>query len=343
MFENKKILILGFARSGYQAAKVLRERGNVVYLNDFKVEDLQDKEQVAELRGMGVNLVFGSHPDDLLDETFDYLIKNPGVPIDHKYVLTAKKLGIPVINEVEMAYKLLPSGVDIIGITGTNGKTTTTTITYEIMHKAFGDKVHLAGNIGYPLSSILNSVKSGDIIVMECSCQQGENFVDFHPHVGVMTNLSEAHIDFMKTYEHYKNTKSKMFYNQSDNDIAILNHDNDDVLNEMVNICKNSNMLGEVALVPYDSPISNMNEVFLETLFDENAACHIALGDSFPECVENGPKIDKDVLFNEYHLNKCDSHVDFMVGNEDMSIIGITEDGKEVPIFVDGNFSEIFE
>ncbi len=236
MFENKKILILGFARSGYQAAKVLRERGNVVYLNDFKVEDLQDKEQVAELRGMGVNLVFGSHPDDLLDETFDYLIKNPGVPIDHKYVLTAKKLGIPVINEVEMAYKLLPSGVDIIGITGTNGKTTTTTITYEIMHKAFGDKVHLAGNIGYPLSSILNSVKSGDIIVMECSCQQGENFVDFHPHVGVMTNLSEAHIDFMKTYEHYKNTKSKMFYNQSDNDIAILNHDNDDVLNEMVNI-----------------------------------------------------------------------------------------------------------
>ena len=236
MFENKKILILGFARSGYQAAKVLRERGNVVYLNDFKLEDLQDKEQVAELRGMGVNLVFGSHPDDLLDETFDYLIKNPGVPIDHKYVLTAKKLGIPVINEVEMAYKLLPSGVDIIGITGTNGKTTTTTITYEIMHKAFGDKVHLAGNIGYPLSSILNSVKSGDIIVMECSCQQGENFVDFHPHVGVMTNLSEAHIDFMKTYEHYKNTKSKMFYNQSDNDIAILNHDNDDVLNEMVNI-----------------------------------------------------------------------------------------------------------
>ena len=235
MFENKKILILGFARSGYQAAKVLRERGNVVYLNDFKLEDLQDKEQVAELRGMGVNLVFGSHPDDLLDETFDYLIKNPGVPIDHKYVLTAKKLGIPVINEVEMAYKLLPSGVDIIGITGTNGKTTTTTITYEIMHKAFGDKVHLAGNIGYPLSSILNSVKSGDIIVMECSCQQGENFVDFHPHVGVMTNLSEAHIDFMKTYEHYKNTKSKMFYNQSDNDIAILNHDNDDVLNEMVN------------------------------------------------------------------------------------------------------------
>ena len=236
MFENNKILILGFARSGYQAAKVLIERGNEVYLTDLKEEDKQDKDQVSELRNIGVNLILGSNPDNLLDNTFDYLIKNPGVPIDHKYVLKARELNIPVINEVEMAYKLLPEGVDIIGITGTNGKTTTTTITYEIMHKAFGDKVHLAGNIGYPLSSILNSVKSGDIIVMECSCQQGENFVDFHPHVGVVTNFSEAHIDFMKTYEHYKNTKSKMFYNQSENDIAIINYDNNDVIEEMKNI-----------------------------------------------------------------------------------------------------------
>ena len=116
-----------------------------------------------------------------------------------------------------------------------------------------------------------------------------------------------------------------------------------DILNEMVNICKNSNMLGEVALVPHDSPISNTNKIFLETLFDENAACHIALGDSFPECIENGPKTDKDVLFNEYNLNKCDSHVDFMVGNSDMSIVGITEDGKEIQIFEDGNFTEIFD
>ena len=116
-----------------------------------------------------------------------------------------------------------------------------------------------------------------------------------------------------------------------------------DILNEMVNICKNSNMLGEVALVPNDSPISNMDEVFLETLFDENAACHIALGDSFPECVENGPNIDKDILFKEYNLNKCDSHVDFMVGNSDMDITGITKEGKEVPIFVKGNFTKEFE
>ena len=101
-------------------------------------------------------------------------------------------------------------------------------------------------------------------------------------------------------------------------------------------------MIGEVALVPYDSPISNTNQIFLETLFDENAACHIALGDSFPECVENGPNIDKDTLFREYHLNKCDSHVDFMVGNSDMNITGITKDNKEIPILVNGNFTEEF-
>ena len=227
MFQNNKILILGMARSGYGAAKLLATRGNTVYLNEAKSEDKMDPVQVKELRDLGVNLVFGTHPDDLLDESFDYLIKNPGVPIDHKYVLKARSLGIEVINEVEMAYRLLPSDVSIIGITGTNGKTTTTTLTYEIMYRAFGEKVHLAGNIGYPLSGILDSVKSGDIIVIECSCQQGENFI---------TNFSPAHIDFMKTYDYYKEVKSRMFYNQSSDDIAIMNYDNNDVMEKLEDV-----------------------------------------------------------------------------------------------------------
>ena len=236
MFEHNKILILGFARSGYEAAKLLIERGNEVILNDSKEEEKQDADKVKELREMGVQFVFGSHPDDLLDSSFDYLIKNPGVPIDHKYVLKARELGIEVINEVEMAYRLLPKGVQIVGITGTNGKTTTTTLTYEILHHAFGDQVVLAGNIGYPLSGVLKDIGSDTILVMEVSCQQGENLKEFHPHVGVVTNFSEAHIDFMKTYEHYKEVKAKMFYQQSSSDIAILNHDNLDVLNEMQNL-----------------------------------------------------------------------------------------------------------
>lgn len=236
MFTNNKIFILGLARSGYQAAKYLIARGNEVILNDGKEESKLDQEQIAELRGLGVKLVFGSHPDDLLDESFDYLIKNPGVPIDHKYVLKARELGIEVINEVEMAYRLLPEGVKLIGITGTNGKTTTTTLTYNIMHKAFGDKVFLAGNIGYPLCGILNDLKSGDIIVMEVSCQQLENLDKFNPDVALMTNLSPAHIDFLKSFENYKRVKAKLFKNQTADNIAILNIDNEDVMKETKNI-----------------------------------------------------------------------------------------------------------
>ena len=114
-----------------------------------------------------------------------------------------------------------------------------------------------------------------------------------------------------------------------------------DTLKEMINICKNSDMLGEVALVPYDSPISNSNIVFLETLYDENAACHIALGDSFPECFKNGINMTKEELF-EKNLNDCKSHIDFMIGTKDLKVTGTTHDNKEIPILIDGNFTEEF-
>ena len=236
MFENKKILILGLARSGYQAAVLLSKRKNTVVLNDSKSEEELDSEKVKELRELGVQLVFGNHPDELIDESFDYLVKNPGVAIDHKYVLKANELGIEVLNEVELAYRLLPKGVKIIGITGTNGKTTTTTLTYEIMKKAYGDRVFLVGNIGFPLCSVLDKVKEDSILVIEVSCQQLENLSEFKPDVGVMTNLSPAHIDFFKSYQNYKRVKVKLFSKQTNNDVAILNIENDDVLNECKNI-----------------------------------------------------------------------------------------------------------
>lgn len=232
MFENQKILILGFARSGYEAAKFLIQRGNQVVLNDSKQEELQDAEKVKELRELGVEFVFGSHPDDLLDSTFDYLIKNPGVPIHHKYVLKARELGIEVINEVEMAYRLFPKNVTLIGITGTNGKTTTTSLTYAIVKEAFGDRAFLAGNIGFPLSGVLRELKEGDVVVMEVSCQQLANLSTFHPNIAVMTNLSPAHIDFFGSYEVYKKAKAKLFQNQTKDDVAILNVENADVLDE---------------------------------------------------------------------------------------------------------------
>jgi UDP-N-acetylmuramoylalanine--D-glutamate ligase len=233
MFTDNKILILGFARSGYEAAKLLLKRGNEVYLTDMKKE--HDEKQMKELEKLGIHFVLGEHPDDLLDKSFDYLIKNPGVPIDHKYVLKARELGVEVINEVEMAYRLFPEGINLIAITGTNGKTTTTTLIYKFLVE---DKrrTHLTGNIGYPLSSFLDKLKKDDIVVMETSCQQLENLTKFNPNVAVMTNLSPAHVDFFKTYENYKRVKAKLFQNQTKDNVAILNLENEDVLKETKNI-----------------------------------------------------------------------------------------------------------
>ena len=229
MFENQKILILGFARSGYEAAKLLITRGNEVIINDNKNKEAHDSSRIEELESMGVQFVFGGHPDDLLDSSVQYLIKNPGVPIDHKYVLKARELGIPVINETEMSYLLLPKDkhIQLIAITGTNGKTTTTTLVYKFLKKA-GKSVHLVGNIGYPFCSFLSKLEDGDIIVDEVSCQQLENLEQFRPNVAILTNISEAHTDFMKTYEHYTEVKRKLFKNQDKHDVAILNLGNDE-------------------------------------------------------------------------------------------------------------------
>lgn len=229
MFENQKILILGFARSGYEAAKLLIVRGNKVIINDNKNKEAHDSSKIEELESMGVQFVFGGHPDDLLDSSVQYLIKNPGVPIDHKYVLKARELGIPVINETEMSYLLLPKDkhIQLIAITGTNGKTTTTTLVYKFLKKA-GKSVHLVGNIGYPFCSFLSKLEDGDIIVDEVSCQQLENLEQFRPNVAILTNISEAHTDFMKTYEHYTEVKRKLFKNQDKHDVAILNLGNDE-------------------------------------------------------------------------------------------------------------------
>ncbi len=236
MFDGKKIFILGMARSGYEVAKILGERKCQLLLNDKKEEALQNKEQVEELRKLGVELVFGSHPEDLLDESYDYVIKNPGISNDHFYIQKANSLHIPVLNEVEVAYQLLIDDITLIGITGTNGKTTTTTLIYELLKEAYPERVHIGGNIGYPLCSLLNKVKKGDIIVMEVSCQQGANFHDFHPHIGVITNFSEAHIDFFGSYQAYKDAKKKMFYHQTKDDIAILNMGNEEVIKELEGI-----------------------------------------------------------------------------------------------------------
>ena len=158
MFKNKKIFILGMARSGYEAALVL-SRDNEVLITDMREQELS---KVEELENKGVKVVITEDPIDLLDESYDYVVKNPGIKLDHPIVVKAQELNIPVINEVEVAYHFLPR-VKIVGITGSNGKTTTTTLTYEILKEA-NLPVHLGGNIGYPLCSLVDKCKDGDIL-----------------------------------------------------------------------------------------------------------------------------------------------------------------------------------
>ena len=324
MFEKNKILILGFARSGYEAAKYLIQRENEVILNDAKEESKQDSKKIEELKAMGVQFVFGSHPDDLLDDSFDYLIKNPGVPIDHKYVLKARELGVEVINEVEMAYRLLPKGIKIVGITGTNGKTTTTTLTYQILKKAFGDKVVLAGNIGYPLSSFLNELTNENILVTEVSCQQLENLSTFKPDIAVMTNLSPAHIDFLKSYDNYKRVKTKLFQNQTNEDVAILNIENDDVMQATKNISSitkffsslhsiNGSYLKDDSIYYYDEKIMDCSDVLIAGRHNlENCMAAIMVAKEFGVSSE----IIREVISNFRGVEHRLEYVDTVLGRK---------------------------
>ena len=190
MYEKKKIFILGMARSGYECAKLLASN-NEIFLTDIKTGN---KEHLEELKKLNIHFEQSENPVEFFNDSFDVVIKNPGVPLNHPVILKAQKLGIPVVNEMEVAYHYLPEERTIIGITGSNGKTTTTTLIYEILKQA-KLPVHLGGNIGYPLSSIIKSVKNGDIILLEISDHQLVNFKDFKTDISVLTNISPTHLD----------------------------------------------------------------------------------------------------------------------------------------------------
>ena len=227
MYDNKKMFILGMARSGYEVAKTLAKHNCTILITDMKE---QDEEKVKELKELGINLIVTDEPEELLDNTYDYVVKNPGIKVEHPVCLKAESLNIPVINELEVAYHYLPKNVKIIAITGSNGKTTTTTLTYEILKKA-NLPVHLGGNIGFPMCSLLNDIKENDIIVIELSAQQLHDFYDFKTDIGILSNLTPVHLDHFKTYENYQRCKKKIFNHHTQNDLAILNGNNQDVLN----------------------------------------------------------------------------------------------------------------
>lgn len=285
MFDNKKIFILGMARSGYQAARVLAHHGCEIVLND-KNEN-QDKDHIKELEDLGVKVILGSHPDDIFDESFDYLIKNPGIKFDHKYLKYAEEHNIKVINEIEMAYHLLPKGVKLVAITGTNGKTTTTSIIYDIVSHAFPGRTHLAGNIGFPLCEVIENIKENDYLIMEIGVPQLHDFYDFNPDIAVLTNIFEAHLDMFKTREYYNETKLRIFQNHTKKNIAIINYSNEDAYRITKDIKSTKKYFSSKEIIDgcylkdddiyyYDEKIINVHDLKLQGAHNyENVMCAI--------------------------------------------------------------------
>ena len=227
MFENKKIFILGMARSGYAAAKLLSNYNNEILVTDMNE---QDEKQVKELESKGVKVIISNDPLNLLDSSYDYVIKNPGIKYDNPLVMKAKELGIKVINELEMAYHFINKKVNIIGVTGSNGKTTTVNLIYKFLCEE-KENVVLGGNIGIPFSELVLDIKDNSYLVLEISDHQLVDMYDFKTDVSVLTNITPTHLDFHASYDVYKNTKKKIFNHHTKKDFAVINSSNEESIN----------------------------------------------------------------------------------------------------------------
>lgn len=226
MIKNQKVLILGMARSGIAVSKLLSHYDNDITISDRKE---QTEETLQELQNLGIKIVITSTQEDLVNASWDCIIKNPGIPQDAPALVKARELSIPILNELEASFAFLPKDVTIIGITGSNGKTTSTTIAYELLKRS-EKKVYVGGNIGIPLASLIPEIESDSLLVLEISDHQLCDMSHFKTDISVLTNLSEVHLDFHGSYEKYKNTKKRIFNHHTEKDIAILNQDNQDVL-----------------------------------------------------------------------------------------------------------------
>ena len=222
VFEHKRVLVIGLAKSGVAVAKLLLHQGAMVTVNDrIPLEENPDAKSLIE---EGIRVLAGSHPVDLLEEHFDFVVKNPGIPYHNCMVEAAMKKGIPVYTEVEIAYQLL-EGL-IIGITGSNGKTTTTTLASLMLKESFPEReVYAAGNIGIPLSQLAEQSTKEDIYVSELSSFQLMGIDQFKPKIACIVNIFSAHLDYHGTREEYIEAKLQLTKNQTEDDYLVYNAD----------------------------------------------------------------------------------------------------------------------
>ena len=219
-YEQKKVLVVGMARSGVAAAQLLRASGADVTVNDSKSEE-ELGSQLSPLEGLQLTRRFGCGAMELL-EGQDCLVISPGIPDTAPFVQKAREMGIYVIGELELAAQL--SRGTLTAVSGTNGKTTTVSLLGEIFANS-GKVTHVVGNIGYPFSLAALVSRKEDVIVCEVSSFQMETADTFHPHVALLTNITEDHLNRHGTMEVYTALKMRMFRNQTAEDYAVFNAD----------------------------------------------------------------------------------------------------------------------
>jgi UDP-N-acetylmuramoylalanine--D-glutamate ligase len=220
---GKRILVVGLARSGAAVAEFLVRRGAHVTVNDAKAEgELKD---VPGLRSRGIEIIAGSHPAELFEKS-DLIIASPGVPLTLEPFKKARAEGVPIIGEVELASRFIHGR--LIGITGSNGKTTTTTLIGELLKNA-GFRTQVGGNIGTPLISLVESSRDDSLTVIELSSFQLEAVEQLRLSTAVLLNITPDHLDRYESMDEYAAAKANIFRNQEPGDAAVLNADDERV------------------------------------------------------------------------------------------------------------------
>src|SRR5690625_2870072 len=225
-FPYEHILIFGLARTGTAVAHLLLESGLQIRIND---RSSKETKEVKALQQKGAEVILGSHPISVLDG-IQLIIKNPGIPYEHEIIQIAIKRDIPIITDIELTNKMFNGS--ITGITGSNGKTTTTYLV-EHMLKADHQHVQIAGNIGIPVCEVAPIIDEETKLILELSSFQLLGIQSFRPQISVLLNLYDAHLDYHQTVDNYQQAKFNLFKNQTADDYIVFNAD-DEEINEAV-------------------------------------------------------------------------------------------------------------
>jgi UDP-N-acetylmuramoylalanine--D-glutamate ligase len=219
--QGKRVLVVGLGKSGVASALFLQSRGARVTVSDTRTQQQLHKE-IPTLLDLGIAIETGGHGERTFHDQ-DLIVVSPGVPTDVPQLVKARTLGLPVIGEIELASRFLRG--KIVAITGSNGKTTTTTLCGELI-AASGRPVLVGGNIGTPVIQFVDESTANTVNVLEVSSFQLETIESFHPHIAVILNITPDHLDRHGSFQAYADAKARIFLNQTSSDWAVLNLDN---------------------------------------------------------------------------------------------------------------------